>query len=127
MLKNAGEGIDAREPGAERGRIRASLSADAEGRARIAIADNGKGFPNEDRDKLIEPYVTTRSEGTGLGLPIVIKILEDHGGTVELNDGLPRADGGHGAEVVLAFPLHRAVAETKPHAAQPTAAAQHEN
>ena len=127
VLKNAGEGIDARPPGAERGRIRASLSADAEGRARIAIADNGKGFPNEDRDKLLEPYVTTRSEGTGLGLPIVIKILEDHGGTVELHDGLPRADGGHGAEVVLAFPLHRAVAETKPHAAQPTAAAQHES
>ena len=46
--------------------------------ARISVSDNGKGFPAEDRHRLTEPYVTTRAEGTGLGLPIVIKIFEDH-------------------------------------------------
>ena len=58
------------------------------GSAEIAVSDNGKGFPSEDRHRLIEPYVTTRAEGTGLGLPIVVKIFEDHGGGVDLLDGL---------------------------------------
>ena len=53
----------------------------------------------------MEPYVTTRAEGTGLGLPIVIKIFEDHHGGVELLDGLDAADGGRGAQVVMTFPL----------------------
>jgi two-component system nitrogen regulation sensor histidine kinase NtrY len=69
------------------------------------VSDNGKGFPAEDRHKLMEPYVTTRAEGTGLGLPIVIKILEDHGGAVELLDGLERIDGGRGAMVRLILPI----------------------
>ena len=77
-----------------------SLSTDGEGRARISVSDNGKGFPAQDRHKLTEPYVTTRAEGTGLGLPIVLKIFEDHQGGVELLDGLERPDGGHGAQVV---------------------------
>ena len=104
VLKNAGEGIDARPATDEPGRIRVTLGS-ADGFARIAVSDNGKGFPAEDRQKLTEPYVTTRAEGTGLGLPIVIKILEDHHGTVELLDGLERADGGRGAQVVLTMPL----------------------
>ena len=64
-----------------------------------------QGISQRDRDKLTEPYVTTRAEGTGLGLPIVIKILEDHGGRVELLDGLPREDGGVGAQVRLTLPI----------------------
>ena len=111
VLKNACEGIDARPPVGEPARIRLSLGVDAEGRARITISDNGKGFPTEDRHKLREPYVTTRAEGTGLGLPIVIKVLEDHGGGVELIDGLARADGGAGAQVVMVFPLHQRAVE----------------
>ncbi len=105
VLKNAGEGIDAlalAEPG---GRIRLTLRADADGLAQISVSDNGKGFPTSDRHKLREPYVTTRAEGTGLGLPIVIKIFEDHHGSVELLDGLERADGGRGAQVLMSFPL----------------------
>jgi two-component system nitrogen regulation sensor histidine kinase NtrY len=90
------------------------LRADAEGNARIAVRDNGRGFPKDDRLKLLEPYVTTRAEGTGLGLPIVIKILEDHGGSVELLDGLPRDDGGVGAEVLLSFPLRVAASVVTP-------------
>ena len=66
----------------------------------IDVIDNGKGFPTENRHRLLEPYVTTRSEGTGLGLPIVAKILEDHGGGVELLD----APEGQGARVRLFFP-----------------------
>ena len=44
---------------------------------KIAISDNGIGFPAENRQRLLEPYMTTRAEGTGLGLPIVAKIFED--------------------------------------------------
>ena len=90
------------EPG---GVIRVELEATHDGFASISVSDNGKGFPREDRNKLTEPYVTTRAEGTGLGLPIVIKIFEDHHGSVELLDGLPRAEGGVGARVVMKFPL----------------------
>ncbi len=48
----------------------------------ITISDNGIGLP-EDRARLFEPYVTTRDKGTGLGLPIVKKIIEEHGGTLD--------------------------------------------
>ena len=89
MLKNAGEGIDALGPREEKRQDRASPCAVDDGFARIiASATTARAFPSEDRHKLIEPYVTTRAEGTGLGLPIVIKIFEDHHGEVELLDGL---------------------------------------
>ncbi|HLJ70995.1 MAG TPA: PAS domain-containing sensor histidine kinase [Roseiarcus sp.] len=106
VIKNAGEGIDAIDEAARgQGRIVVDLQIDHERRAIISVSDNGKGFPAEDRHKLMEPYVTTRAEGTGLGLPIVIKILEDHGGAVELLDGLERIDGGRGAQVRLILPI----------------------
>jgi two-component system nitrogen regulation sensor histidine kinase NtrY len=60
----------------------------------IRIADNGIGLP-EDRARLFEPYVTTRAKGTGLGLPIVKKIIEEHGGTLSLTDADPFAPGAH--------------------------------
>jgi two-component system nitrogen regulation sensor histidine kinase NtrY len=105
VIKNAGEGIDALEGGGKgQGRIVVSLRVDDDRIARLSVSDNGKGFPASDRDKLIEPYVTTRAEGTGLGLPIVIKILEDHGGIVGLLDGLERPDGGRGAQVMMSLP-----------------------
>ncbi len=109
ILKNAGEGIDALGQPTDKGRVFVALTTDAEGRARISVSDNGKGFPAQDRHKLTEPYVTTRAEGTGLGLPIVLKIFEDHHGGVELLDGLERPDGGHGAQVVMILPLRAAV------------------
>jgi two-component system nitrogen regulation sensor histidine kinase NtrY len=105
ILKNAGEGVDALDPPTSEGRIVVSLAVDNEGRARISVSDNGKGFPAHDRHKLTEPYVTTRTEGTGLGLPIVLKIFEDHQGSVDLLDGLERPDGGRGAQVVMTLPL----------------------
>ncbi len=48
----------------------------------IAVADDGVGLPQEDRERLTEPYVTHKPKGTGLGLAIVKKIMEDHGGPV---------------------------------------------
>ncbi len=105
VLKNAAEGIDALGEIREQGKVLVTLDADVGGFIEIAVSDNGKGFPIEDRNRLIEPYVTTRAEGTGLGLPIVVKIFEDHGGGVDLLDGLARADGGRGAMVLMKLPL----------------------
>jgi two-component system, NtrC family, nitrogen regulation sensor histidine kinase NtrY len=105
VLKNATEGIDALGEQHEKGRVVVQLGVGASGFVEIAVSDNGKGFPAEDRHRLTEPYVTTRAEGTGLGLPIVVKIFEDHGGGVDLLDGLVRADGGQGAKVLMRLPL----------------------
>lgn len=106
LIKNAGEAIESL---AQKGsvenltpEIRVSLEAQEE-RCVIRIADNGIGLP-EDRAKLFEPYVTTRDKGTGLGLPIVKKIIEEHGGSLGLVDA-PVFDGnshfGAMAEVTL--------------------------
>jgi two-component system, NtrC family, nitrogen regulation sensor histidine kinase NtrY len=95
LIKNAGEAIESlQEKGAPSGyapEVRVSLAAD-EDHVIIRIADNGIGLP-EDRARLFEPYVTTREKGTGLGLPIVKKIIEEHGGTLTLTDA-PQFDGG---------------------------------
>ena len=119
VLKNAGEGIEALGTTDTKGRIQVTLETTPEGEARIAVSDNGKGFPQEDRHKLTEPYVTTRAEGTGLGLPIVIKIFEDHHGSVELLDGLERPDGRRGAKVLMSFPLRVAAPESEANATSP--------
>ena len=66
----------------------------------VIVEDNGVGLPDKDRDRLTEPYVTTREKGTGLGLAIVKRILEDHGGELILTD----ATGGRGARAVLKLP-----------------------
>ncbi|MDJ0447972.1 PAS domain-containing sensor histidine kinase [Methylocystis sp. JR02] len=102
IVKNAIEGIAARAPqdAAEKGRVEIRLSV-RERMAEIDVIDNGKGFPAINRQRLLEPYMTTRSDGTGLGLPIVAKIIEDHGGRLELLD----APVGRGACVRLVLPL----------------------
>ena len=66
---------------------------------KIAVEDNGEGFPEQDRELLLDPYITHRATGTGLGLSIVRKIVGDHGGTVGLGDAV-----GGGARVQLSFP-----------------------
>ncbi|HEY2482914.1 MAG TPA: PAS domain-containing sensor histidine kinase, partial [Caulobacteraceae bacterium] len=105
VFKNAGEAIAARRAAEPRlhGHIRASIVVQPNGIA-FVIEDNGIGLPAKDRDRLTEPYVTSRAKGTGLGLAIVKRILEDHGGELQLGD----ADPGPGARVRLLFPAARA-------------------
>jgi two-component system nitrogen regulation sensor histidine kinase NtrY len=77
--------------------------------ARVAVSDNGKGWPKENRQRLLEPYMTTREKGTGLGLAIVAKIIEQHGGIVELVDAEPDPAGRVGACVTFTLPLDAAM------------------
>ncbi|OEO29406.1 hypothetical protein VW23_025640 [Devosia insulae DS-56] len=74
---------------------------------RLSISDNGKGWPKENRHRLLEPYVTTREKGTGLGLAIVAKIIEQHGGKVDLIDAEPDENGRIGACFTFTLPLNR--------------------
>lgn len=82
------------------------VQAQVEGHfARVAVSDNGKGWPKDNRQRLLEPYMTTREKGTGLGLAIVAKIIEQHGGIVELVDAEPDPTGRVGACVTFTLPL----------------------
>jgi two-component system nitrogen regulation sensor histidine kinase NtrY len=105
VLKNASEAIEARRARAPKvkGKIIARLNVDDAG-VTIEVEDNGIGLPEKDRDRLTEPYVTTREKGTGLGLAIVKRILEDHGGDLELAD----AKSGQGARAILRLPASSA-------------------
>ena len=100
VIKNAAEGIAALDEPDLRGAVTIALRVEGQ-RAILDISDNGKGFPQENRQRLLEPYVTTRSEGTGLGLPIVAKIIEEHGGRLELLD----AANHRGACVRILLPI----------------------
>jgi two-component system nitrogen regulation sensor histidine kinase NtrY len=100
LVQNAADSLNARlkrssEPPGE---IRVTIEERDESIV-VAVDDNGLGLPKENRERLTEPYVTTRAEGTGLGLAIVKKIMEDHGGRLELTDRKPM-----GARVSLIFP-----------------------
>jgi two-component system nitrogen regulation sensor histidine kinase NtrY len=105
VIKNATEAIEA-VPMEERGpgRIDVVFERREDGRIVIDVIDNGKGLPADQRQKLLEPYMTTREGGTGLGLAIVGKILEDHGGGIELLDRPDAAEGKRGARIRLWFP-----------------------
>ncbi len=109
LIKNAGEAIeDVRANQMRFGyvpEIRISLVS-GETHSTITIADNGTGLPS-DRSRLFEPYVTTREKGTGLGLPIVKKIIEEHGGTLILTDA-PVFDGNDHAGAMAEIRLPRA-------------------
>jgi two-component system nitrogen regulation sensor histidine kinase NtrY len=69
----------------------------------IDVVDNGIGLPKENRSRLLEPYVTTREKGTGLGLAIVGRIVEEHGGVIELRDAADKIPGQRGAWVRMQF------------------------
>ena len=103
IVKNATEAIGAVPPEIL-GCGRIAVTVQREGADIIIdIVDNGIGLPNENRSRLLEPYVTTREKGTGLGLAIVGKILEDHGGGIELRDAAEKVPDGRGAWVRLRF------------------------
>ena len=104
LLKNAAESVLGRKgSNLPQGEISLTLTnrTNAEGpRVTVVIEDNGIGLPEDHRDRLTEPYVTTRTKGTGLGLAIVKKIMEDHGGDLILDD----REGG-GARISVVFRL----------------------
>ncbi|MCA3513003.1 MAG: PAS domain-containing sensor histidine kinase [Rhodobacter sp.] len=101
LMKNAGEAIESlKEKGAPADfvpEVRVTLRVEDDA-VSIRVADNGVGLP-EDRARLFEPYVTTRAKGTGLGLPIVRKIIEEHGGTLTLRDAEMFAGQSHAGAV----------------------------
>src|SRR6059058_6411926 len=115
IIKNATEAIAAVPP-EELGRGRIKISAGRVGtEIVIDVVDNGIGLPKENRNRLLEPYVTTREKGTGLGLAIVGRILEDHGGGIELHDAADIRPGSRGAWMRLRFAIsgHAPKAEEK--------------
>ena len=98
LIKNAVEAIGQKpaSEGAAHGMVCAAI-AERDERIVISVTDDGIGLPAE-RERLTEPYMTTRSRGTGLGLAIVKKIVEEHFGTISFAD-----NPGGGAIVTLAF------------------------
>jgi two-component system nitrogen regulation sensor histidine kinase NtrY len=112
LVKNATEAISA-VPADELGRGRIVVATAREGRdVVIDVVDNGLGLPKENRNRLLEPYVTTREKGTGLGLAIVGRILEEHGGGIELRDAAEKFAGQRGAWMRMRF-SDQPVAETE--------------
>ncbi len=110
VLKNAVEAVETRLTNAEpdyRGRVGVEMSAD-EHMLTIAIEDNGIGLPQE-RERILEPYMTTREKGTGLGLAIVNKIVDEHGGDMSF----AAADRG-GTRVIMRFARDPQIAESEP-------------
>jgi two-component system nitrogen regulation sensor histidine kinase NtrY len=123
IIKNATEAISAVPPEElGKGSIRVYAARDG-GNIVIDVVDNGIGLPKENRNRLLEPYVTTREKGTGLGLAIVGRIVEDHGGTIELRDAAEKIPGQRGAWVRVIFaaagkiepvePKQRQISETE--------------
>ena len=102
LLQNAADAVAMRPrgPGEPAGRISLSVRADA-GTVAMEVRDDGVGLPDGDRERLTEPYVTHKPKGTGLGLAIVKKIMEDHGGSLALDD----CTDGPGAVATLSLPL----------------------
>jgi two-component system, NtrC family, nitrogen regulation sensor histidine kinase NtrY len=115
IIKNATEAIEA-VPAAELGKGRIDVIAARENDdIVIDVIDNGIGLPKVSRARLLEPYVTTREKGTGLGLAIVGRVLEDHGGRIELNDAADIRPGARGAWMRLRFAVsgHAPTVEAK--------------
>lgn len=103
IIKNATEAIE-QVPREELGKGRIDVVAQRENDdILIDVVDNGIGLPKVARSRLLEPYVTTRAKGTGLGLAIVGRVLEDHGGRIELKDASDFREGQRGAWMRLRF------------------------
>jgi two-component system, NtrC family, nitrogen regulation sensor histidine kinase NtrY len=117
IIKNATEAIEA-VPAEELGKGRIEVVAALDGDdIVIDVIDNGIGLPKVSRSRLLEPYVTTREKGTGLGLAIVGRVLEDHGGKIELHDAADIRPGQRGAWMRLRFAI--AGHAPKPEAKEP--------
>lgn len=109
IVKNATEAIEqvpSEELGKDGGKGRIDVVVSREGEdVLIDVVDNGIGLPKVARSRLLEPYVTTRAKGTGLGLAIVGRVLEDHGGRIELKDASDFREGQRGAWMRMRFAI----------------------
>ncbi len=118
LLQNAADAVAMREAqgpddSGEQGMIRIAVEQAAD-EVRIVVTDNGIGLP-DNRNQLMEPYVTHKPKGTGLGLAIVKKIMEDHGGKIVLDDRADGPDGNTpGAVAMLILPVQPALATAAP-------------
>ncbi|KKJ75525.1 hypothetical protein WH95_17980 [Kiloniella litopenaei] len=108
LLLNAGESIEGKleQGNKDTAAIIKVFLEKSETEISVIIQDTGKGLPAGNREKLTEPYVTNREKGTGLGLAIVKKIMEDHGGSLVLEDNLDQTGEIIGARVHLVFPIN---------------------
>jgi two-component system nitrogen regulation sensor histidine kinase NtrY len=115
LIKNAGEAIESLQEKDPEMHVDPEIHVQMtteNGDAIITIADNGIGLP-VDRARLFEPYVTTREKGTGLGLPIVKKIIEEHGGQLDLLDAPTFEQNAHfGAMAKVRLPIDKAQDQT---------------
>ncbi len=111
LIKNAAESVQARRArdGEPKDGFVVLRLRDLDYGVQFEVIDNGLGFPEKDRHRLIEPYVTTRSKGHGLGLAIVARIIEDHGGLIELDDA-----PGPGPGAIVRFVLPKRNEPTDP-------------
>lgn len=109
LLKNAAEAIDSKERKSNKKGTITVCARRSDNQYVIDFIDNGKGLPKENRQRLLEPYMTTREKGTGLGLAIVRKIFEDHGGRIELLDAPQVEKGGQGAMIRVILPAESQV------------------
>jgi len=117
IVKNAAEAVDRQiEAGVVvKGAVSIDIFRDGD-EVQVTIRDNGAGFPVEDRERLLEPYVTTRKNGVGLGLAIVTRIVEDHGGRIWLGDNDLASSG---ARVDIRMPLQpKPIEESLAHAGE---------
>ncbi len=109
VVKNAAEAV---ERSIDAGHTKAGVVTidlfEDDGEVQITVCDNGAGFPTADRDRVLEPYVTTRKNGIGLGLAIVVRIVEDHGGRIWLGDNEHAASG---ARVDIRMPVQPKLSE----------------
>jgi len=116
LVKNAEEAIEAIPSDERRDEQKIMIRAHvdiASDRVIVDVIDNGKGLPHENRHRILEPYMTMREKGTGLGLPIVKKIIEEHGGQLELHDAPPDFDNGNGAMIRVILPRRGESAEVE--------------
>jgi two-component system nitrogen regulation sensor histidine kinase NtrY len=109
LVKNAGEAIQSliesgEAPPDHKGRVLTRVRREGENIA-VEVIDNGIGLPRQNRTRLLEPYVTTRAKGTGLGLAIVQKVIEQHGGTLTLEDAPADTGIARGAMVRVVLPV----------------------
>jgi len=97
LIKNASESLETTDDFSKRSPQICVSAAIENNDIVVKVEDNGNGWPKDNRSRLLEPYMTTRGKGTGLGLAIVSKIIEQHGGQVELQDTPPDENGNVGA------------------------------